>query len=109
MDAKIVVALVEGIGPDSALARAIEPKTWIWSTEDELLAVVAEQVDRVARVLMAGFSDGKVTPKPLKLTRPTLPESKKGITKTEFRDMLRSKRDLILVKVRRKEGDEPSG
>lgn len=42
--------LIEHLPPESALVRAMNPH-WYWTTDHELLAVVAERVDLVASMV----------------------------------------------------------
>ena len=89
-DVRHLRLLIEGLDPDGALYREMNPE-WYWSWEEELLAVVAEQVNRMDRHLVALFTKkGTALPRVLNIPRPQLEAKKfKGTTKAEFFQMVK--------------------
>lgn len=82
-------AYVEGIGPHSALSRSLDPDSWVWSTEKELLAKLIEVVDRLTYYTVNIGTEGKTKLRPLEIRRPSI--KRQGTTYGEFRRMVRRK------------------
>lgn len=92
MSARRFVALYDGLGVDTASYRAALPDTWHWTTEHELLALLAELVDQGNRqFVIANSREGAQPPKPIKLTRPGQNSRSQGTTLDELLPMMKPK------------------
>lgn len=89
MSARRATALVHGLGPDSALFRAVNPELARWSEEKELLAINAEVTDALHRSYIRAHSDKHdPQPKPIKITRPhRIKEERRGTSLDELGQM----------------------
>lgn len=93
MGTRRFVALFDGLGPDTATARAIQPDTWHWTSQHELLATLAELVDQGNRYfLLANSKEGTTQPRPIQITRPGKgAQREKGSTLAEVQSMMKGK------------------
>lgn len=104
MPVTTVYNLLVGLGPESALNRKNNPSYW-WGVQEELMATIAELIDRhEIHYVMANSKDGK-GPKPISIPRPYKDgEEKENKPKTsttigELKEMVR-----VDNKVKRKGG-----
>lgn len=83
------MALFTNLPPGSATHREMEPEAWAWTSTEELLALQAELLDAIGRVLMAANSPkGTKLPKPIDIQRPGS-QRKQGTT---VEDLLKNAR-----------------
>jgi len=98
MDVRYLRMLIDGLEPSGTLYRKFNPD-WYWTWEAELLATVAQLVDRMDRRLAALYSKkGTMPMRPIHIPRPIrkIMEHKQnrapGTTKQEFIKMIKQKR-----------------
>ncbi len=93
MGARRLAALINGLPLDSALVRSYDPDRLGrgWDLQTEMLAIVAELIDRHDRhFLMANTKRGTTIPKPLYIARPD--DAKRGRSATPKTDPAALKR-----------------
>lgn len=91
IETKRMVHLVTGLSPDSALARKMNPESWHWKNEHELLAVIAELLDRHDRhFIRANTEKGQKQPNPIEIARPwkKVKQHSRGTSMSEFRKIV---------------------
>lgn len=98
MDIRHLRMLLDGLSPNGTLYREFNPD-WYWTWEAELLATIAQLVDRMDRRLAAVYSKGSTAPmRPIHIPRPIrkLIEHEQnimlGTTKEKFIQMIRRDR-----------------
>ena len=64
-------ALIKGLPPESALARAVAPDMTDWRNQEELLATLIEVVDMSNRLYIQAHSEPhSKAPEPIEIPRP---------------------------------------
>jgi hypothetical protein len=61
--------LVEGLPPDSALSRAMNPDSWYWQNIEELLALICEEVNKL-HIDFIRANVENANPQPMQIPRP---------------------------------------
>lgn len=79
-----MMALVNGIGPDSALYRDVNEDTWRWGIREELLATICELLDYGNRNFIMANSENPGRLDPITINRPGREEKPKGTTLAEL-------------------------
>lgn len=89
-------ALISHLGPGTAIFREINPE-WSWGNQEELLALIAELIDRLDRhFVMANSQNGKAW-EPISIPRPFRQESQpqKGTTMEELKGLIAQHRKEV--------------
>lgn len=100
LSAREVLNLVDHLSPDGSVGRAVsEHKAAGWGFQEELLAVLAELIDKGNRDFFSAYSEkGTPQPAPIYIARPV--QKKKRVATKE--DMRRMFGGAPIIKTKRK-------
>jgi len=93
MDIRRLQILIDGLDPTGVLYREFNPD-WYWAWEEELLATIAQLIDRLDRRFASVYAKkGSVPKQPIHIPRPhrglAKEKRKAGTTKAEFIAMVK--------------------